>query len=305
MTLEELDDLELEDIAKKIENMEIRGAAKIGRAVAKAMWNLAEDYEGESYEGLKNILEEGAERLKKTRPSAVSLHNALRYVLRGKAEDLQSLKDKTVNQAEDFIKKSFEAGDKIAEYGGKRISDGDVILTHCNSSMALGAIKYAWDQGKDIKVIATESRPKKQGYITVRQIADYGIPVQLIVDSAVRYKMQDVDQVYVGADTIASNGAVINKIGTSQVALCAHESRVPVTVCAETYKFSRETAFGDLIEIEERDPSEIVDPDDFPGVEISNPVFDATPAEYVDSIVTEEGVISPSGAYRIIKEMVE
>ncbi|MEF8835966.1 MAG: S-methyl-5-thioribose-1-phosphate isomerase, partial [Candidatus Thermoplasmatota archaeon] len=173
----------------------------------------------------------------------------------------------------------------------------------CNSSMAIGAIKYSWDQGKDLEVIATESRPKKQGYITIEELSEYGIPVTLIVDSAVRHKMRDVDKVYVGADTVASNGAVINKIGTSQVALCAHESRVPLTVCAETYKFSSKTAVGDLVEIEERDPSEIVDPSDFPDVTISNPVFDATPSKYVDSIITEEGVISPEGAYRIIKEM--
>ena len=210
-----------------------------------------------------------------------------------------------MSRASDFIKKSTNAGEKIAEYGGKRINDGDVILTHCNSSMALGCIKYAWDEGKDIRVIATESRPKKQGYITVRQLAEHGVPVTLIVDSAVRHKMTDIDKVYVGADTVASNGAVINKIGTSQVALCAHEARVSVTVCAETYKFSSETVFGDLIKIEERDPNEIVNPDDFPGVDISNPVFDATPAKYVDSIITEEGVISPSYAYKIIKEMEE
>lgn len=298
-------DLNLEEIAEKIENMEIRGAAKIGRAAARGLKNSVSKYDGDDIEELKEIIREGKERLKSTRPTAVSLHNSIRYVLRGSSEDVEKRKEMIINRADEFINKSIDAGEKIAEYGGGRISDGDVVLTHCNSSMALGCIKYAWDKGKDISVIATESRPKKQGYITVRELADHGIPVTLIVDSAVRHEIKDVDKVYVGADTIASNGAVINKIGTSQVALCAHETRVPVTVCAETYKFSSGTAFGDLIEIEERDPNEVMNPEEFPDVNISNPVFDATPAKYVDSIITEEGVISPSYAYKIIKEMEE
>jgi len=288
------------DIASKIESMEIRGAAKIARAAAAALKQTAVESEKQN---LDIEINKAVERLKKTRPTAVSLKNALRFVTKNKNIGFNA--DEIRKRAEDFIDRSHEAYHKISEYGGKRIRSGDTVLTHCNSSMALGCIRYAWDAGKEIEVIATESRPKKQGYITVRELAGYGIPVTLIVDSAVRYKMKDVDKVYVGADTIASNGAVINKIGTSQVALCAHEARVPVTVCAETYKFSRETAFGHMVEIEERSPTEVVDPEEFPGVNISNPVFDATPGDYVDSIITEEGVISPSESYRVIKEMMK
>ncbi|MFO7793310.1 MAG: ribose 1,5-bisphosphate isomerase [Candidatus Saliniplasma sp.] len=295
---DELAGLGLEEIAEKIESMEIRGAAKIARAGAYALKEEAMESDDDD---LDERIKEAVERLKRTRPTAVSLQNALRFVTGEKGSGFTV--DVIKERVESFIRRSHSAGKKIAEYGGKRISDGNTILTHCNSSMALGAIKYAWDQGKEIDVIATESRPKKQGYITVRELAEYGIPVTLIVDSAVRYKMTDVNHVYVGADTIASNGAVINKIGTSQVALCAHEARVPFTVCAETYKFSRETAFGDLVKIEERGPEEIVDPDEFSDVKISNPVFDATPANYIDSVVTEEGIISPSESYRVIKEM--
>ena len=301
----ELEGEDLDEIAHKIQTMEIRGAAKIARAGALALKRVVEDYQGDSIEELESKLKKGTERLRSTRPTAVSLENAINHLMMDKEDydRIEDLKKGISNRASSFIKRSFEAKDKIAEYGGKRIADEDVILTHCNSSMAIGAIKYSWDQGKDIEVIATESRPKKQGYITIRELSEYGIPVTLIVDSAVRYKMRDVDKVYVGADTVASNGAVINKIGTSQVALCAHEGRVPLTVCAETYKFSSKTALGDLVEIEERGPSEIVDPSDFPNVNISNPVFDATPSKYIDSIITEKGVISPEGAYRVIEEM--
>ncbi|MEF8873170.1 MAG: ribose 1,5-bisphosphate isomerase [Candidatus Thermoplasmatota archaeon] len=307
MRLEELEGLDIEEIAEKIESMEIRGAADISRAGAHALKKVMEDFEGEDKKDLLDELEACKIRLLSTRPTAVSLENGLRYVMRGirEVENIGELKEKVRENYSDFIDNSLKAKDKIAEFGGKRINDEDVVLTHCNSSMALAAIKYAWEEeDKNIKVIATESRPKKQGYITAEELSKESIPVTLIVDSAVRSKMNEADKVYVGADTIASNGAVINKIGTSQVALCADEARVPLTVCAETYKFSRKTTFGELVPIEERDASEIVDPEDFPGVNISNPVFDATPSEYIDSIITEKGVISPEGAYRIIEEMI-
>ncbi len=295
-----------DDIAEGISSMGIRGAALIARAAAAALKNAAISFEGNDTEEFKRYMDGIKDTLLSTRPSAVSLPNSIRYVL-GKVEydSVEDARESIIERSEEFIAKSHRAGEMIAEYGGKRIKDGDVILTHCNSSLAIGAMKYAWDQGKKICVFATESRPKRQGYITVRELAEHGIPVNLIVDSAVRYFMKDVDHVYIGADSIASNGAVINKIGTSQVALCAHESRVPVTVCAETYKFSRATTFGELIQIEERDPSEIVEPDEFPGVNIRNPVFDATSGDHIDAIITERGVISPSSAHRIIEEMEE
>jgi ribose 1,5-bisphosphate isomerase len=118
--------------------------------------------------------------------------------------------------------------------------------------------------------------------------------------------MRDIDVVMVGADTITANGAVINKIGTSQISLIAHESRVPFIVCAETFKFSKETLLGSLVEIEDRGPVEVADPlkpSDFPGATILNPVFDATPPEYIDAIVTELGIVSPYLATEVIREM--
>jgi ribose 1,5-bisphosphate isomerase len=218
-------------------------------------------------------------------------------------KNLDELKKNIIATAENFIAKSEKAIKIIAEIGSKRIKDGDTLLTHCNSSAAVSTIVKAHKDKKNIKVFATESRPKKQGYITVNQLVKAGVPTTLIVDSAVRHVMPKVDLVIIGADTVASNGAVINKIGTSQIALCAHEARVPVMVCAETYKFSHETLAGELVEIEERDVNEIVKPEDFPGVRIFNPVFDATPPEFIDVIVTEEGVISPHAAYDIIKAL--
>jgi ribose 1,5-bisphosphate isomerase len=297
--------MDLEETAKKIENMEIRGAAKIARVASEALKNVALDYKGSDINEFKSNLHVAKKRLIDTRPTAVSLKNAIFIVLRGleNEDSLEILKDNIITQAETFIEGSQNALISISEFGSRRIKDGNVLLTHCNSTAAISTIIKAHKDGKKIMVYATESRPKRQGYITIKQLSEAGVPTTLIVDSAVRYVMHNVDLVVVGADTVASNGAVINKIGTSQIALCAHESRVPVMVCAETFKFSHETLIGELVEIEERDENEIVKPQDFPDVKIFNPVFDATPPEYIDVIVTEEGVISPYAAYEIIKAM--
>ncbi len=293
----------VKDISDKIETMEIRGAAKIARSGAEALKSVVECYEGSSKEELEKELKRSSEMILSTRPTAVSLQNALEFVLDFEADDLDALKSGVEKRAEEFKRISINAKEKIAEYGGKRIEDGENILTHCNSSLALAAIKYAWNEGKEIKVICTESRPKRQGCISVKELNENDIPVSFIVDSAVRYHMKDIDKVYVGADTITSNGSLINKIGTSQIALCADEARVPFTVCAETYKFSKNTRMGNLVKIEERSPSEIINTECFSDIDIKNPVFDATPRKYIDAIITEKGVIPPSGAIEVLKEM--
>ncbi len=293
----------VKEIGEKIRNMEIRGAGKIARSASDALKYFSMDFRGnkeEFMEELRNV----RDYLLSTRPTAVSLRNAVYYIInRMKGEDVEELRESIIKNAEDFIESSLNAIEKIGKYGAERIPDNSTILTHCNSMAALQAIIQAHRDGKRIKVIATETRPWLQGHVTVRILSEEGIDVTMIVDSAVRYFMRNVDIVVVGADTIASNGAVINKIGTSQIALIAHEARVPFIVCAETYKFSPETVIGKLVEIEERDPGEIANPDDFPGVKFRNPVFDATPPEYIDAIVTEKGVISPYLAYEIIKEV--
>ena len=297
--------MELAEVTRKIESMEIRGAAKIARAAATALKNFALDFKDEDVIQFKKELAEAGRQLIATRPTAVSLRNAVAIVLKGakEGEDVIDVKEGIVTAAENFIQSSEKALDVIAEMGARRIKEGDTVLTHCNSQAALSTIVKAHKDGKNILVYATESRPKKQGYLTVKQLTEAGVPTTLIVDSAVRHVMPKISVVIVGADTVASNGAVINKIGTSQIALCAHEARVPVMVCAETFKFSHETLVGELVDIEERDVNEIVKPGDFPGVAIFNPVFDATPPEYIDVIVTEEGVISPHAAFEIIKAM--
>ena len=289
----------VEESAKKIISMEIRGASRIARFAAETLKEFAKTVEKNFDENMRKA----SEILMNTRPTAVSLFNAINYIMMYKGENDEEKRTDAIMRAEEFIRWVDTAKQKIGEIGAKRIKDGWTILTHCNSSTALAVIKTAFRQGKNIEVIATESRPRYQGHLTVKELAKEGIPTTLIVDSAVRYFMKDVDCVIVGADTITVNGALINKIGTSQIALCAKESRVPFMVCAETYKFSPATLFGELVVIEERDAKEVA-PEEILnlGVKVRNPAFDVTPRDYIDLIVTEIGAIPPEMAYVIIRE---
>ncbi|MCX6651351.1 MAG: ribose 1,5-bisphosphate isomerase [Methanomassiliicoccales archaeon] len=292
-----------EEIAERIRSMEIRGAAEIARQAAQALKDEAEGCHTDDLKELKACVEKARDILLASRPTAISLWNGVQYVFKDTSHliDAVEYREKVKANADRFIKRSKNALKTIGKLGANRIRDGDKVLTHCNSKAAIAVMAEAWAQGKRFEVFATESRPWRQGVITANDLAKLGIPVTMIIDSAVRYVMKDMNLVLVGADTIASNGALINKIGTSQVALAAHEARVPFTVCAETFKFSPRTIYGELVKIEERDATEVVKEGEVPPqVKVFNPVFDATPPEYIDSIVTEIGVIPPYAAYQVI-----
>lgn len=291
------------DVAERIRSMEIRGAAEIARRAAEALMEEAGSYQGDDLNELRKRMEGAKEVLLSSRPTAISLWNGVQYVFKDTAsiDAADRYRERVTENARSFIKRSKNALKTIGRLGANRIRDGDRVLTHCNSKAAIAVMAEAWAQGKRFEVYATESRPWRQGVLTANDLARLGIPVTMIIDSAVRYVMKDLDLVLVGADTIASNGALINKIGTAQVALAAHEARVPFTVCAETFKFSPRTIYGELVKIEERDPTEVVGEGEVPPqVKVFNPVFDATPPEYIDSIVTEIGVIPPYAAYQVI-----
>ncbi|HDJ89168.1 MAG TPA: ribose 1,5-bisphosphate isomerase, partial [Thermoprotei archaeon] len=287
-------------IAEDIRIMRIRGAGRIARAAAHGLRLAAQKYEGKDREDFIKYMKNVSNLLKKTRPTAVSLPNAVTYVISRlmksyeKGLNLEELKEIVINSANEFITYSLHAIKRIGEIGAGRLLDGDIVMTHCNSSAALSVIITACIHGKNIKVYATETRPKYQGYITYKTLSKNGIDVTLIPDAAARYFMKKVDKVIVGADTVASNGAVVNKIGTSLIALAAHEARVNFLVATETYKFSPVTVIGELVEIEERNPLEIVNEEFLKEnslIKVRNPAFDVTPPEYIDAIITEKGVI--------------
>jgi len=295
-------------IADDIKTMKIRGAGKIARAAAEAVKIAAMEYSGvQRLDEFKKYMINVAKILLSTRPSAVSLPNALTYVLKALrgAGGFSEARDSVVLAADEFIKNSLEAIARISEMGARRIKEGSIILTHCHSTAAVEVIAGAYREGRVLRVYSTETRPFMQGRITALHLLKYGVPIVQIPDSAVRYVMHEVDYVIVGADTITSNGAVVNKIGTSQVALAAKEARVRVYVTAESYKFSPMTLVGEPVKIEFRSPEEIVPKEwleKHPRIKVLNPVFDVTPPEYVDVIVTEYGVIPPPVAVLILTD---
>ena len=295
------------ETAEKIKSMEIRGAGRIARAAAVALRDHALSLTAKDLPAFTAEMGRAAEMLVATRPTAVSLPNAVHIVMTGldRAKDTEDARSGLVSRADGFILSSRHAVEDIARFGARHIRDGDTILTHCNSEVALGCIIEAHRSGKEIEVFATEVRPRNQGHITIRTLNDAGIRTNFIVDSAVRSFIHDIDLVIVGADAVTVNGAVVNKIGTAQVAHTAKEARVNMIVAAETYKFAPRTVIGDLIQIEERGPDEVL-PEairkTLPNVTVRNPAFDVTPADYIDLIVTEAGAIPPQMAYVIIRE---
>ena len=258
---------------------------------------------------------ESAEILRKTRPTAVNLFWAINRIVkktRGTSGDAKVVAKAIVEEAQRMADEDVEVNRKIGEHGSKLIDDGDVVLTHCNAGSlatvdygtALGVIRAAWNQGKQIKVIATETRPKLQGArLTAYELKRDGIPATLITDSMVGYVMfkQLVNKVVVGADRVVRD-AVINKIGTYNIAVLAHEHGIPFYVAAPTSTMDLSHSSGAVI-IEERNPEEVthlgserIAPK---GVEVMNPAFDVTPMKYVSAIITEERILYPESLLKL------
>ncbi|QLK24945.1 ribose 1,5-bisphosphate isomerase [Natrinema zhouii] len=323
----------VESTADDIAAMEIRGAATIADAAAEALANQAERSRAESPAAFRRELRAAARTLYETRPTAVSLPNALRYVLRGMDGDtVADLRAATIDRAETFQRDLAQAQERLGEIGANRLRDGDVVMTHCHSTDALSCLEAALKSGKHLEAIVKETRPRKQGHITARQLREWGVPVTLIVDNAARRYLDEADHVLVGADSIAADGSVINKVGTSGLAVNARERGVPVMVAAQTIKLHPDTMTGHTVEIEMRDETEVL-PDEeraaitgvdvtdedarettgtidedadspaAPELTVENPAFDVTPPRYVDAIVTERGQFPPESIVTLMREL--
>ncbi|WP_435359427.1 ribose 1,5-bisphosphate isomerase [Haloarchaeobius sp. DFWS5] len=299
------------ETADDIATMEIRGAATIANAAAGALATQARESDADSPEALLTELREAAKVLYETRPTAVSLPNALRFVMAHiDGDTVEAVRKSAVESAATFQRDLDHAQDRLGEVGANRLRDGDTVMTHCHSTDALSCVKAALDQGKHIEAIVKETRPRKQGHITAEQLREWGVPVTLVVDSAARRYLNDVDHVLVGADSIAADGSVINKIGTSGLAVNARDRGTPVMVAAQTIKLHPDTLTGHTVEIEMRDETEIIsdeereaiqgDPD---GFTVRNPAFDVTPPRYVDAIVTERGQFPPESVVVLMRDL--
>jgi methylthioribose-1-phosphate isomerase len=276
------------DVINAIKTMKVRGAPAIGVSAAFGM-ALAE-IAGE------NLLEV-ADQIKKTRPTAINLFWAVDRVLNS---------DSVLDEALKIYEEDIKINRKLGKNGSRIIDDGDIILTHCNAGAlacveygtALGVIRAANEEGKKIKVVCNETRPLCQGArLSVWEMQQENIPVELIVDSAAGFLMQKgiVKKVIIGADRVTKEG-IANKIGSLMVALAAERFKVPFYIAAPLSTFDYENYIYD-IEIEERDPKEVlyfakcrVAPVD---TEIRNPAFDIVPRDLITGIITEKGILEP------------
>jgi ribose 1,5-bisphosphate isomerase len=282
----------VDEAARDIETMEVRGAAKLSRHAVSALGRAAR--EG----GSADELREAARRLLATRPSAVSLRNGLAYAIGGLDEEGP---DAVHARAGRYVHDSLRARERVARHGARLIEGADVVLTHCNSQAAVHTIASRHDQAPLEAAIVLETRPWRQGLITARQLVEHDVPVRFTVDAAMRTALDRADAVVTGCDTIARNGDVVNKIGTRLLALAAEEANVPFYVTAESFKLDPSSNTGGDVRIEERDPDEVLE-DPIDGVTVHNPVFDVTPAERIRRIATEDDAHEPANVVEVFED---
>ena len=297
-----------QDIASAIVELKIRGAPAIGVAVAYGIALGALEIEAGNGREFLDKLRGVSEAIASTRPTARNLFHAIERMeqIAEAGEDIEQIKMTLVREAIKIHTEAVEADQKLSQLGAELIQDRFTFLTHCNTGAlatagygtALGVIKRAAEQGKIIKVLATETRPLLQGArLTTWELQRAGIPTVLIADSSAGYFVSrgEVDCVIVGADRIAANGDTANKIGTYTLAVLAKENGIPFYVAAPTPTIDLSLASGDKITIEQRSQDEVTNirgvviaPE---GVEAANPAFDVTPHRYITAIITEKGII--------------
>ena len=304
-----------QEVAEAIRSMVIRGAPAIGVAASMGVALGVKNSRAQSVAELKAEFETIADTISKTRPTAVNLFWAIHRMraafekaLAGPGTDSEKIARVQVvleDEARRMLAEDIAVNEAMGRYGATLLQDNSTVLTHCNAGAlatggygtALGVIRAAVSQGKRINVLADETRPFLQGArLTAWELVKDGIPVTVITDNMAGHfmKQSKVQAVIVGADRIAANGDVANKIGTYTVAVLARENGVPFYVAAPLSTIDLSLASGDEIPIEERSPAEVTHwrgiqtvPDN---VTALHPAFDVTPHRYITAIITERGI---------------
>ena len=297
------------DVANAIRTLVVRGAPAIGVSGAFGMALAVLQSSSESLDGLLSDLEKAKKILFETRPTAINLSWGLEKIMEiaKQGKTVSEIRDTVIAKAKQMAEEDINTNKKMGKNGAKLFQDDDTIMTHCNAGAlatvaygtALGVIRATKESGKNIKVIATETRPVQQGSrLTAFELKHDGIDVSLIPDTAVGYTMANglVNGVVVGADRILRTGHVFNKIGTYQVATIAKQHNIPFYVAAPLSTFDLESNPKDIT-IEQRKASEVTGIGDMKtapdGIDVINPAFDITPPELISGIITENGIAKP------------
>ena len=301
-------------VADAIRDLRVRGAPAIGVAAAMGVALGAEAVQEAEFMPFQKAVLAVCDELAATRPTAVNLFWALERMKGVLAENSHcsafDLKRLLVEEALRIRQEDLAMNHSIGKHGASLIEDGQCILTHCNAGAlatagygtALGVVRAAWEQGKKIHVYAEETRPVLQGArLTTWELMQDQIPVTLITDNMAGSLMREgvIHLCLVGADRIAANGDVANKIGTYTVAVLAKAHSIPFFVAAPSSTIDLATPSGDQIPIEQRPPHEVTSlnggsPIAPKGVHVLNPAFDVTPADLVTAVITERGIFKPS-----------
>jgi methylthioribose-1-phosphate isomerase len=302
-------------VARAIKEMVVRGAPAIGAAAAFGLALAAYESTAASGQTLWEDLQAASLTLKAARPTAVNLAWAIDRIMwiADKTKEEKSadeLRQLILDAAQRIADEDVEINKRMAEHGATLIEDGDTIIHHCNTGAlatvdwgtALGVIRTAHEQGKRLHVLVDETRPRLQGArLTAWELEHYGIPYEIISDNMSGYflKAGKAQKVFFGADRVAANGDVANKIGTYMLALAANDNGIPVYAVVPTSTVDLSLQHGDLIPIEERDPEEVLGIE-FHGervapieAEARNIAFDVTPNRLISGIVTENGIVYP------------
>lgn len=300
-------------VAEAIKQMVVRGAPAIGAAAGFGLALAARQSKSTNSQGILADMEAAANGLKAARPTAVNLAWALNRVTeRVKKKNLEAdeLRRAVLAEAQQIADEDVEINKRMAQHGATLIESGDTVIHHCNTGAlatvdwgtALGAIRMAHEQGKQVHVLVDETRPRLQGArLTAWELEQYGIPYEIISDSMAGYFLRSgkAQKVFFGADRVAANGDVANKVGTYMLSLAARDNEIPVYAVVPTSTIDLSLQDGSLIPIEERDPDEVLGIQ-FRGERIApraararNPAFDVTPNRLLTAIVTENGIVYP------------
>ena len=312
-----VDLVDYRDIASAITEMKVRGAPAIGIAAAYGIALGAQSIKTSRKDEFLVRLNQVRQTFAATRPTAVNLFHSINRMNKAVVGNtVPEIKRALIDEAKRIHEEEIEATKRLSQLGAELIQDGFTILTHCNAGplatagygTALGAIQAAKEKGKKINVFATETRPLLQGArLTAWELKQAGILVTLITDSMAGYFINQgkINCVIVGADRIAANGDVANKIGTYTLAVLARENSIPFYVAAPTSTIDLSVPSGDQIPIEERNHEEVTHIQGVPiapeGIEVANPAFDVTPHQYVSAIITEKGIIREPYAERLTR----
>jgi len=290
--------------AEKIRNFQIKGARNIAIAAIEALQIHTTQTKAQTKTQLLTELKEAQTIFTTAKKTQPLMRNTLRSIINQTqttpTQNITSLQEAITTTTNQALKDLETSREQTAKNGAKHIQNNTTVFTHCYSSTVTHLLSKAKEQNKTFQVICTETRPAFQGRITAKKLLKHDIETTLIVDSAVRTFIANTDLVIVGAEAITSEGNVINKIGTSNIAVLAQEAHKPFYVVSELLKFDPETLSVVYEKIEQRNPDEIWKKAP-PKLTIRNPAFDVTPNRYIHGLICEEGIITPQTIPEVVR----